>query len=228
MRLAIFDMDGLIFDSERMFMEKLDKAMSERGYTLTLEVYLSMLGANAESCMETMKSYYGQDYPYKEISDAARAAFNDDARKNGMPVKPGIPELLEFLKAQGIKCAVASSTESEFVREYLEISGLDKFFDIVIGGDMVGRSKPAPDIFLKAGETAGAEPSEAVVLEDSENGIKAAVNGGIPVIWIPDMKRHGEEIVSLCAATAADGFGAIEKIKELSLLAQTVSSLKKP
>lgn len=215
MQLAIFDMDGLIFDSERMFMKKLDKSMSERGYTLTLEIYLSMLGANDSACMEAMKKHYGQDYPYREISDAARAEFNHDARKNGIPVKTGIPELLKFCKENEIKCAVASSTAAEYVKEYLKISGLDEYFDVIIGGDMVSRSKPAPDIFLKACETAGINPSEAVVFEDSENGIKAAVNGGIPVIWIPDMKRHGKAIVDLCAATAADGFEAIEKIKEL-------------
>lgn len=215
MQLAVFDMDGLIFDSERMFMEKLDKVMADAGYTLTLESYLELLGMNETACEAVMKKHYGADYPYKEMSAAARELFNEDARKNGLPVKKGIPELLEFLNENNIKCAVASSTGSEFVKEYLRLSGLDGYFGVVVGGDMAERSKPDPDIFLKACALAGAEPGGSVVFEDSENGIRAAHSGGIPVIWIPDMKQNDPEVTALCAAEAADGFDAIRKVKEL-------------
>lgn len=215
LKLAVFDMDGLIFDSERMFMEKLDIVMAKAGYVLTLESYLELLGMNEDSCERVMKKHYGGDYPYRTLSDAARTLFNEDAEKNGLPVKRGIPELLEYLNGRGVKCAVASSTAAKYVKHYLELSGLDKYFYTVVGGDMVQKSKPAPDIFLKACELSGAKPDEAVVFEDSENGIRAAHNGNIPVIWIPDMKDNDPDVVSLCAAEADDGFCAVKLIGRL-------------
>ncbi len=212
MKLAIFDMDGLLFDSERLFMEKLSAKMQEYGYTLSLDVYLSLLGSNQAACKEMMKKHYGADYPYELISGAAREDFNQTVRTSGMPVKPGIPELLQFFKENKIQCAVASSTETKFVAEYIKLSKLD--FDIVIGGDQVHRSKPNPDIFLHACQLLHVDPTDSIVFEDSENGIKAAVNAKIPVICIPDMKQHNPEIQKLCAAVVRDGFEAIEWLKK--------------
>lgn len=217
LKLAIFDMDGLIFNTERLFMDELDTAMAKHGYKLTLDVYLELLGVNEQSCKDRMKKIYGEDYPFHEISDEARMKLNKKAIK-GLPVKDGIRELLAELKKSGIKTAVASSTPAEYVKMYLKTSNLDEMFDTVIGGDMVSRSKPAPDIFLLACEKAGALSSEAVVFEDSENGIKAAYNGNIDVICIPDMKQHGNEIRSLCCAYVKDGFEAIEYLKSKNML----------
>ena len=214
MKLVIFDMDGLIFDSERLFKDKLSEAMAERGYMLELEVYLSSLGANSDSSRRIMLDRYGEDYPYEEISAEARRAFNEYVMKNGIPVKRGIPELLNYLNSCGIRCAVASSTRSELVKMYLEMSRLDGYFDIVIGGEAVKPSKPAPDIFLKACGEAGVKPSEALVLEDSENGILAAVNGGIPVICIPDMKQHDSGLLGKCAACVKDAYGVMDYIEQ--------------
>lgn len=214
MKLVIFDMDGLMFDSERLFKDKLSEAMAERGYTLELEVYLSTLGANSDSSRRIMLTRYGEDYPYEEISAAARRAFNEYVMKNGIPIKSGIPELLQYLNGCGIRCAVASSTRSELVKMYLEMSRLDGYFDIVIGGEAVKLSKPAPDIFLKACCEAGVKPSEALVLEDSENGILAAVNGGIPVICIPDMKQHDSGLLAKCVACVKDAYGVMDYIEQ--------------
>lgn len=207
---VIFDMDGLIFDSERSFMRNLDAVMAERGYKLDLDVYLSMLGANSESCKATMKKNYGEDYPYEEISRLARERFNSDLASN-LVVKKGIRELLIYLKNNNIKASVASSTVTAHVRNYMEAAGLREYFDIIIGGDMVTKSKPSPDIFLKAlGDT---KPGAALVLEDSKNGILAAHNGGIPVICIPDMAVHSDEILSLCCGVAGSALDVIDMIK---------------
>lgn len=206
---VIFDMDGLIFDSERAFMENLKHTMEEYGYKLRLEVYLSMLGANSASCKATMKKNYGEDYPYEEISQKARERFNSDLKKN-LVIKKGIKELLIYLKENNIKASVASSTLSVYVKNYLETAGIAEYFDTVIGGDMVTKSKPEPDIFLKA--LCGTAPEEGLVLEDSKNGILAAYNGHIPVICIPDMAVHGEDILSLCAAVAESALDVIKYI----------------
>lgn len=206
---VIFDMDGLIFDSERSFMENLRYTMAEYGYMLRMEVYLSMLGSNMAACRAVMKKNYGEDYPYEEISKKARERFNSDLNKN-LVVKEGIRELLEYLKENNIKASVASSTLTEHVKRYMEAAGIDQYFDTVIGGDTVTRSKPEPDIFLKA--LCADKPQDALVLEDSKNGILAAHNGNIPVICIPDMVKHDEDILSLCAAVAESALDVIKYI----------------
>lgn len=207
---VIFDMDGLIFDSERSFMRNLELAMKEYGYKLRTDVYLSMLGSNAARCKEIMKKHYGNEYPYEEISKKARERFNSDLKKN-LVVKDGIKELLIYLRDNNIKASVASSTLTVHVKRYLRESGLIQYFDTVIGGDMVEKSKPEPDIFLKA--LSGEKPQNGLVLEDSKNGILSAHNGNIPVICIPDMATHDEYVLSLCDAVVKNAFDVIELIK---------------
>lgn len=214
MQLAVFDMDGLLFDTERLTKRMMIQKMAERGYILRDDVYMEICGVNAQRNEEIMLREYGADYPHKEIFVSVRDALMEEVRANGVPVKTGIPELLEYLTQNGIKCAVASSTKSVYVKEYLQISGLEKYFEVVIGGDMIKNSKPAPDIFLKACELTGTEPKDAIVFEDSENGIRAAVNGNIPVICIFDMKRHEKNITDMCFACVDDGHEAISVLKK--------------
>ena len=208
---AIFDMDGLIFDSERMFYAALKEAMAEGGYALTEEIYKNTLGLGAQSVKEYMTGIYGEDYPVYEMGQSARAKMSDAARK-GLPVKKGIRRLLEQLRESGVKCVVASSTETRFVRSYIESAGLGGFFTGYLGGETVERSKPDPEIFLKAlGDT---QKSEAVIFEDSENGVRAADAAGIRVICIPDMKRPAAEVLEKAYACVSDADEAIAVITE--------------
>lgn len=209
--LFIFDMDGLIFDTERLFMRELGKVMKENGYILTEEVYITTLGMTGKTLVKRMQEVYGEDYPCREMGRKTRDRIQVIVRNDGMPVKKGIVNLLEFIKDK--KCCVASSTDAAYIREYLEIAGLDKYFDFVIGGNMVAKSKPEPDIFLKACETAGVLPEAAMVFEDSENGVRAAYGANIPVICIPDMKQPCDEIVSKALFVAKDADCVIEFLK---------------
>lgn len=201
---AIFDMDGLIFDSERLFMNCLIAEANAYGYSITEEIYVKTLGLARRDCKNYMQSVFGSDYPFDEISNSARRKIVD-LSKNGLPVKEGIRELLDFLYTHNIECAVASSSETKYIKIYLDNSGLSKYFSQIIGGETVENSKPSPDIFLKA---LGNTPKDnAVIFEDSENGILAAHRAGIRVVCIPDMKLPCDEILSytaLCADTAAD------------------------
>lgn len=207
LKKAIFDMDGLIFDSERLFMEHLGKVMAERGYELTKEIYVESLGMGPKSIEKYMTGIYGKDYPVYEVGQLARERMKEQALR-GLPIKRGILELLEFLKENNIECVVASSTETRFVEKYIEGAGLKKYFTSMIGGEQVKDSKPNPDIFLRAlGDT---EKSAAVVFEDSENGVRAAINAGIDVICIPDMKRPAKELEEKSIACIDDAKGAIE------------------
>ena len=214
MKLAIFDMDGLIFDTERLTKKIMTVKMAERGYILTDEIYMKICGVNAKLNKEILLMEYGQDYPHDEIFKSVRDGITEDIKLNGAPVKQGIPELLEYLTQNGIKCAVASSTKTVFINEYLRISDLAKYFNAVIGGDMIKNSKPAPDIFLKACEAMDIEPCEAVVFEDSENGIRASVSAGIPVVCIFDMKRHGQEVQDMCMGCFDNAHEVIDYFKK--------------
>ena len=196
-KLVIFDMDGLIFDSERLFMRELKKVMKDYGYELTEEIYIRLLGLNSDLLKEEMLGIYGEDYPIAEISIKARENVTVCARNGDLTVKEGIRELLEFLENENIPCTVASSTGIRYVKEYLQIAGLDGYFSDITGGESVKRSKPEPDIFLKACEKFGVKPKDALVLEDSENGIRAAHAAGIRVVCIPDMKYPSREFLNM-------------------------------
>ena len=205
-RCFIFDMDGLIFDTELIFMNQLAVAMAEKGYSLSRRVYEDSLGMAGEPLKKLMLSEYGEGYPFEEMGAKAREMVNVIADTVGLPVKPQIRALLEWLKEQGIVCAVASSSSSGAVRHYLEEAGLLSFFQEIIGGEMVEHSKPQPDIFLLACKKCQVSPEHSVVLEDSENGIRAAYAAGIPSICVPDLKwpcKEVQEMVSVIVSSAS-------------------------
>lgn len=193
MKACLFDMDGLIFDTERSFMEQLSVVMGEEGYHLTREIYCSTLGLSGEELRDKMRGYYGREYPFREMSRRARERLNRVAESVGLAVKPEIPGILEYLHERKVPCAVASGSRSDLVRKYLGINGLDRYFQAVVGGEQVSRSKPAPDIFLLAAEEIGTAPEHCVVLEDSENGIRAGRAAGCVTLCVPDMKMPREE-----------------------------------
>lgn len=196
----IFDMDGLIFDTERLFMEQLAVAMGREGYHLSRDVYCRSLGLTGKPLEQLMLSEYGVDYPFTQMSRAAREQVDIIAATVGLQVKPQIRELLQWLKKQDIVCAVASSTKSSSVKNYLEQAQLSSYFSVIVGGEMVENSKPSPDIFLLACEKCGLKPNQTVVLEDSENGVRAAAAAGIPVICVPDLKVPEPEVCQLVSA----------------------------
>ena len=199
-KAVIFDMDGLVFDTERVFMEQLAVVMKERGYILTQDIYKQTLGTTGSKLENIMYSYYGEDYPFKECGHIAQERVCMVAETTGLTIKPQIKELLVMLKDKNIPCTIASSTNSAIVAKYVEHAGLDGYFSKITGGEMVKYSKPEPDIFLMACEKLKTAPHKALVLEDSENGVKAAVTAGIPVICITDLKEPAEDILNLAAA----------------------------
>lgn len=190
----LFDMDGLLFDTEQLFMEQLAIVMKERGYTLTKEIYCRSLGMTGQALQDLMYGIYGDDYPFFETGAESRRRVTMVAETVGLRVKPQIRKLLAWLQEQGKPCAVVSSTESAHVGNYLRITGLSDYFSQIIGGEMVEKSKPEPDIFLLGCKRIGVMPAEAVVLEDSENGIRGAYRAGIATICIPDLKEPDESI----------------------------------
>lgn len=212
--LIIFDMDGLIFDTERLYMEASTEVMAERGYTMTREIYTQLIGTAGETFLQLMHGFFGEDIDTESIGKEARARMDArvDATCLGMPLKPGILDLLVHLVEQDIPCVIASSTPSASVKKYIAESGIEWYFQDVIGGELVKDSKPNPEIFLLACERNHVEPANALVIEDSENGIRAAHNAGIPVICIPDMVEPSKEVADMTAAVVKDGFQVIEML----------------
>ena len=168
--------------------------MAQRGYRLSREVYCRSLGLTGKALEKLMLTEYGADYPFAELGRKAREHVDAIAATVGLELKPDIVTLLQWIRRQGLKAAVASSTRSDIVERYLEGAGIRDYFSGIVGGEMVEKSKPEPDIFLKAAQLCGLKPEQAVVLEDSENGIRAAVAAGIPVICVPDLKMPEDEV----------------------------------
>ena len=192
---VIFDMDGVIFDSERVYMECCIKAAEKFGAENVEEVVRKCIGVTNEMTMQILREFFGADFPVDDYWKASIGYFWDFYNEHGaLPMKKGVVEALTYLKEKGYPLAIASSTKTETVTKQLTDAGIVDFFTLIVGGNMVSRSKPAPDIFLKATELLKVEPGECLVIEDSYNGIKAAYAAGIPVVMVPDLLPPTEEM----------------------------------
>ncbi|MBP3507450.1 MAG: HAD family phosphatase [Lachnospiraceae bacterium] len=201
---VIFDMDGVIFDSERLVILCWKVVAEKYGIENIEEACRECLGLNREAAKEKMLLRYGADFPYDEYKKEMSDLFHSRYSGGRLPLKTGVVELLTYLKEQGIAVALASSTRSEVVLAELRDGGILPFFDKVICGDMVKRSKPAPDIYLKACEELQVEPERAYAIEDSYNGIRAAHSGGLRPIMVPDLAEPTEEMRELAEVILPD------------------------
>ncbi len=191
---VVFDMDGVIFDSERGVMLCWGELAEKYGIKDIEKNVLACTGTTMARTREIMLEAYGEDFPYDEYAKEASRMFHERYDGGRLPMKPGVVELLEYLKKQGKKIALASSTRRQTVVNELSDAHIIDYFDAIICGDMVERSKPAPDIFLKACEELGVEPESAYAIEDSYNGIRAAYNGGLMPIMVPDLLPANDEM----------------------------------
>ena len=196
-KAVVFDMDGVIFDSEALVIETWEEVAKRHSFSNVEKVCHACLGTNAQATKEIFLDHYGKDFPYETYKKEMSRLIHERAANGKLRQKPGIKEILAYLKESGLKTAVASSTRESVVRQELEEGGLLSWFDEIICGDMVARSKPAPDIFLKACETLGISPSQAYVIEDSYNGIRAAHAAGMRPIMVPDLAEPTREMEEL-------------------------------
>lgn len=194
---VVFDMDGVIFDSERAVMQCWKEVASHHNIPDIEKAILACTGTTMVRTREIMLNLYGADFPYDEYARESSAIFHSRYDGGRLPMKPGVKELLTFLKERGKKIALASSTRQQVVTDELRDAGIIEYFDRIICGDMVSRSKPAPDIFLKACEELNVSPSGSYAIEDSYNGIRAAHAGGLHPIMVPDLLPADEEMQSL-------------------------------
>ena len=213
MKAVIFDMYGLMIDSERVTYDGYVIECGKLGLTMEEEFYKTLLGRPLPVVFEMFYDRYGRSFPMEQILKKVHAYMEERFTKEGVPVKEGLLDLLKYLKEHGYKTVVATSSNRDRVDRILDQTGLAGYFDDSICGDEVEKGKPDPDIFLKACKKAGAAPSQALVLEDSEMGIQAAASAGIPVICVPDMK-YPEKIYAEKTADIVDSLTVVRKMFE--------------
>lgn len=201
---VVFDMDGLIFDSERLVLVCWEKLAEKYHLEGMHEVMLRCIGTTSVKTKEIVTDYYGPDFPYEEYRKEASALFRETVRRDGLPVKKGARELLEFLKRHNVPTALASSTRLAVVTQELQQAGLYDYFSVVVGGDQLKRSKPAPDIYLMACEKLGVEPECAYAIEDSYNGIRSASSAGMKPVMVPDLLPPTDEMREKSVLVAED------------------------
>ena len=201
---VVFDMDGVIFDSERATMKCWIELADKYGILNIEEPYLACTGTTMARTREIMLETYGDSFPYDAYAKEASLMYHNKYDGGKLPMKKGVIELLTFLKEQGKKIALASSTRRQTVISQLKDAGILDYFDAVVCGDMVERSKPAPDIFLKACEEIQVLPERTYGIEDSYNGIRAASAGKLHPIMVPDLLPKNEEMEKLAEVILED------------------------
>ncbi len=184
---VLFDMDGVIFDSERAQRAIWLEIAEKEGLPDMEAVYARCIGVTVEVTGGILKEAYGADFPWRDFRRRTAEGYRSRYAGGKLPLKPGARELLVSLRERGVPLALASSTDGALVRLWLEGAGLTDCFDAVITGDMVTRSKPDPEIFLIACAALGVQPGDAWVIEDSYNGVRAASAGGMHALMVPDL-----------------------------------------
>ncbi|MBE6024191.1 MAG: HAD family phosphatase [Cellulosilyticum sp.] len=193
-KAVVFDMDGILFDTENLYIQCWTQLAEEAQIENIVPVLKECTGTNEKKTHEIIKAHYGEDFDVEYYHRKAKANFIKHIEQYGMPMKPGVHELLSYLKEEGYKIGLASSTKLEMVKAHLKHAGIEHYFQVIVGGDMVKESKPNPEIYLIACQQLGVNPKETIAIEDSLNGIRAAFNAGMKPIMVPDIVAPTKEI----------------------------------
>ena len=214
LKLALFDMDGLLIDSERMVFECWEEVGRQMGHTITKDEYVTYTGQR----FDTIKVRFEENHPGLDITEFFRRdnELLSAAIDKGVPLKPGVHELLDKMDELGIERVIVTSSGVPHMTRLIGPLGILKRFKGHINGDKVKRSKPDPEIFLLAASTYGVEPENCLIFEDSIAGVTAAHNAGIPVIAVPDMRPLPTELTDKCVAVCKTLADAIPYVEEMA------------
>ena len=191
---VIFDMDGVIFDTERVYLETWTEVFEKYGYNMTREIYTSVMGIGRKNVMNTFKSIYGDDLPIDNMYKEKDEILYRKIEKGEIPTKDGVEEVLKFLKKNNYNIALATSAKRNRVDKHLNDSNLKGIFDVIVCGDEVKKSKPNPEIFLYVANKLNINRKNCIVIEDSLSGVKAGNNAGMLVVNIPDLRECDDEM----------------------------------
>ena len=190
----IFDMDGVIFDTERLGLESWIIVGERYGFDNVEETCRKCTGRNTADSMEIIRQDFGDKIDIESLHGQVKEVFHSLIMERGLPIKPYAKEILSHLWNDGVKVGLASSTEYSTVENQLRSAGLFGYFDAIVGGNMVKHSKPEPEIYLLACEKLGVNPENTYAVEDSYNGIRSAFNAKMHPIMIPDLLKPDDEM----------------------------------
>lgn len=190
----VFDMDGLMIDTEKLLVRFWRQSAKEHGFDMTEQDVYGIRSMSHKLAIPHLKNIFGESFDYYSIRSRRIELMNEYIEKNGIEIKAGLFQLLDYLKINGYKIAVATATPYERAENYLyKINAFD-YFDKIIGGNMIENGKPAPDIYITACRELNLKPCECIALEDSPNGIKSAYSAGCNPIMIPDLTQPEDDI----------------------------------
>lgn len=215
-KAVIFDMDGLMFDTEKIGIRTWNKLSEELGYPKLHNLIYTCFGTNHNFKRKYFAEVLGENFPYDLFVKREIEITGQTLKDEGVPHKEGLVELLEYLKNNNIRTAVATSTIYEPAVEHIKDAGVFDYFDAIITGDMTEKGKPHPDIYLKACEKLGVSPSDAMGLEDSYNGVRAIYSAGMKAVMIPDMVEPDDEMREKTFAIKKTLLDVISLIEEIN------------
>ena len=212
-RGVIFDMDGLMFDTERIWATLWRPALATLGLPYKEGLDAAARGSAGDSMRAVLRQFYGPGCDTDAIMEALHAQA-EIAFQAPPPKKPGLDELIAWLEAQHIPMAVASSSRMASIRHHLDGWGLTHYFKVIVSGEQFSASKPDPEIFLRAAEALGTQPGRTLVLEDSYNGVRAGAAGGFVTVMVPDMAPANDEMRRLYTAECRDLYEVLEGLQK--------------
>jgi beta-phosphoglucomutase-like phosphatase (HAD superfamily) len=195
----IFDMDGLLVDTEGVYKRSWTTACSALGFDLTDELYLTLIGITVADCEKRLVAHFGEKFPLDRFRSDARTGYEAIIAAEGIPLKPGVLVALDWAAEKNIPCGVGTSTHTAEARERLKHHGILDRFAVVVGGDQIRRGKPDPETFLKVAEALGKKPEHCLVFEDAHSGVLAAGAAGMSVVLVPDLLPATPEIAARAA-----------------------------
>ena len=193
-RAVIFDMDGLILDTEPLYKRAWQKAGDVLGYPITDAFYETLVGRRTQEAMAAMREKFGDQFHEERFHEYWLNEWKTIVREEGIPTKEGFKQVIALVERHNLPTAIATSTEEDRARLSLEASGLDGRFPVIVTGDQIAAGKPAPDIYLEAARRLGVPSEACVVLEDSEPGVLSAHAAGMAPIMDPDMTDPSEDV----------------------------------
>jgi HAD superfamily hydrolase (TIGR01509 family) len=197
MNAVIFDMDGLLLDTEKIALAVFVTSCREFGFKPDTKIYYQCIGTTFPDMKKILREGYGESFPLDAVLELWSRKFHEETDPKPIHLKIGTLELLRYLEKEGIKKAVVTSTRQENALRWLTNAGILHYFDFVLGGDQVTNGKPHPEIYLTACQRLNEEPDCCLALEDSDNGVLSASDAGLTVIQIPDLVQPSAKVRAL-------------------------------